>query len=185
MRFILRLILLYCILYLSFIVLKYYTDCENPIITIIAPLNFKGYLAINKCNNLLNYNINDMIIYKQPNYYNVFIRKIIEIHDNNILTKSDDNINNDRNLYYNDEIFLKKEYIIGKLHGFIPFIGYFKIIFDNYLLSKYIIFILYSLLSIFIKIRKTRSIFLRFVNVIFNIIIYCIFLLHFSKIGVI
>lgn len=184
MRFILRLILLYCISCLSFIALKYYTNCDNPIITIISPPNIKGYLAINNCNNLLKYNINDIIIYKQPNYHNLFIRKITEINDDSILTKSDDNINHDKKLYYNNEIYLKKEYIIGRLYRFIPFIGYLKILFDNYLLYKYIIFILYSLFSIFIILKQIRSILLRFINIVFDIIIYYIFLLNFSNIGV-
>lgn len=184
MRLILYLVLLYCVSHLTFILLKYYTNCDNPMVTILSPRYNKGYLAITSCNNQFKYNIYDIIIYKQPTYLNFFIRRIIEINDDGILTKSDDNVNHDRGLYYNNELYVKKKYIVGRVYTIIPFIGWFKLVCDNYVLFKYIIFILYLLFSIFFKIKRRRYIFLKLINIIFNITIYFIFLLEFSKIGI-
>lgn len=55
-----------------------------------------------------------------------------------MLTKGDNNGSDDRGLYPSHIVWLKREHIIGKIRGYMPYVGYLTIIINDYPLLKYL-----------------------------------------------
>ncbi|ORX63588.1 signal peptidase complex 18 kDa subunit [Anaeromyces robustus] len=87
--------------------------------------------------------VGDIVVYKIEGKDIPIVHRVLEIHkDNNtgeelILTKGDNNDANDRGLYNKNQFWIKKSDIIGKVKGYLPYIGYFTIVMSDYPKLKY------------------------------------------------
>ncbi len=55
-----------------------------------------------------------------------------------MLTKGDNNSGDDRGLYPNNIVWLKREHFIGKIRGYMPYVGYLTILINDYPILKYL-----------------------------------------------
>ncbi|KAI9296428.1 hypothetical protein K502DRAFT_364108 [Neoconidiobolus thromboides FSU 785] len=73
--------------------------------------------------------IGDIILFHLKSVNNPIIHRVITLHRDNsitkefILTKGDNNLSNDRELYNNDQLWLERKDITGIVKGYIPYIG--------------------------------------------------------------
>lgn len=68
-----------------------------------------------------------------------------------ILTKGDNNIGDDRVLYSDGQLWLNRQHIMGRVVGYIPYIGMVTIIMNDYPYAKYA---LISILGLFVITSK-------------------------------
>ena len=68
-----------------------------------------------------------------------------------MLTKGDNNQVDDRGLYAASQSYIKKENIIGRAKGYLPYIGMVTIIMNDYPIVKYI---LVGLMGLFVLTTK-------------------------------
>ncbi|CAG8460194.1 3020_t:CDS:2 [Paraglomus occultum] len=82
--------------------------------------------------------VGDVIAYRVKGNPMPIVHRVIKIHENKqldsayILTKGDNIDFNDRSLYYTDQLWVKREDVIGTVRGFIPYIGYIAIAMNEY-----------------------------------------------------
>ncbi|KAE8682890.1 Signal peptidase complex catalytic subunit SEC11C [Hibiscus syriacus] len=73
------------------------------------------------------------------------VHRVIEVHERqdnkevDILTKGDDNEDNDRMLYASNHDWLQQKYIMGRAIGFLAYVGWFTIIMTEKPIIKYIL----------------------------------------------
>ncbi|KDP32390.1 hypothetical protein JCGZ_13315 [Jatropha curcas] len=82
------------------------------------------------------------------------VHRVIEVHerqdskDVDILTKGDNNDVDDRSLYAYGQYWLKRQHIMGRAVGFLPYVGWVTIIMTEKPLIKYILISILGLLVI-------------------------------------
>ncbi|GAA5838673.1 hypothetical protein JCM11251_003259 [Rhodosporidiobolus azoricus] len=84
----------------------------------------------------------DITVYKVPGAPVPIVHRVIEAHDEKnsteqwILTKGDNNHADDVGLY-NGMRYLKRSHIVGKVQGYVPYVGYGTILLNDYPKLKY------------------------------------------------
>ena len=53
------------------------------------------------------------------------------------MTKGDNNPVNDRGLYEDRQLWLNKKHVLGRIRGFLPYIGIITILLNDYPMLKY------------------------------------------------
>ncbi|KAG0283036.1 Signal peptidase complex catalytic subunit S11C, partial [Linnemannia gamsii] len=87
-------------------------------------------------------------VFKIPGREIPIVHRIIDRHDSpetgkqQLLTKGDNNIPNDRGLYQElyinkDKMWIEPKEIVGRVQGFLPYLGMFTIYMTDYPLLKY------------------------------------------------
>ncbi|KAK4051715.1 hypothetical protein OIO90_004665 [Microbotryomycetes sp. JL221] len=86
--------------------------------------------------------LGDITVYKVPGAPVPIVHRVIETHDESesneqwILTKGDNNMADDVGLY-NGMRYLKRSNIVGKVSGYVPYVGYVTILLNDYPKLKY------------------------------------------------
>mmetsp|Transcript_6912 Transcript_6912/g.7644 ORF Transcript_6912/g.7644 Transcript_6912/m.7644 type:complete len:184 (+) Transcript_6912:41-592(+) len=98
----------------------------------------------------------DIVVFKLRNEEIPIVHRAMEIHyDNNdrfrLLTKGDNNRVNDRALYPSGQKWLEKEHLLGRVRGYVPYVGMMTIWLNDYPSLKYV---LLSLMAIFVIVSK-------------------------------
>ncbi|BGP33776.1 Signal peptidase complex catalytic subunit [Rhodotorula toruloides] len=84
----------------------------------------------------------DITVYKVPGSPIPIVHRVIETHDEKnsteqwILTKGDNNRVDDVGLY-NGMKYLRRSHIVGKVQGYVPYVGYGTILMNDYPKLKY------------------------------------------------
>lgn len=73
------------------------------------------------------------------------------------LTKGDNNGSDDRSLYPSNLFWLKREHIIGRIRGYMPYVGYITIIINDYPILK-LLLLGSMIVSVMINKDKNKSI---------------------------
>jgi len=122
-------------------------NTESPIVVVLSesmePAFSRGDLLF-----LSNFNneplvVGDIVVYKIAGKDIPIVHRILKIHKDDatgeeyILTKGDNNKVDDRALYNKDQLWVKRNEIIGKVKGYLPYIGYFTIVMSDYPKLKY------------------------------------------------
>ncbi|XP_004308071.1 PREDICTED: signal peptidase complex catalytic subunit SEC11C-like [Fragaria vesca subsp. vesca] len=96
----------------------------------------------------------EIVVFKVDGREIPIVHRVIEVHERegtgevDILTKGDNNPGNDRLLYAPGQLWLQQQHIIGRAVGFLPYVGWGKIILTENPIVKYILYGALGLLAI-------------------------------------
>lgn len=139
--------------------LKFITNTPSPIVAVLSgsmePAFYRGDVLFLTQSDTP-YTVGEIIVYKIAGRDIPIVHRIIEIRENEkgeqkILTKGDNNFGNDRGLYNPGQLWLSHEDIQGRVRGYVPYIGIFTIILNDYLWLKIGLFGIVGFISVFGK----------------------------------
>ncbi|CAG8490523.1 6383_t:CDS:2 [Funneliformis caledonium] len=128
--------------------LALYTNSESPIVVVLSgsmePAFYRGdLLFLGMPDEPLR--VGDICVFKIPGRDVPIVHRVIKLHDEKesekqfILTKGDNNQVDDRGLYNKGQLWIHREHIIGKVRGFLPYIGIITILMNDYPQLKYVL----------------------------------------------
>ncbi|KAJ7628622.1 putative signal peptidase [Roridomyces roridus] len=124
------------------------TNCESPVVVVLSgsmePAFYRGDLIFLTNPASERYHIGDITVYKVPSQDIPIVHRVLETHDffdsgvdqQLLLTKGDNNPVDDTQLYGGLE-YLERKHIVGKVRGFLPYIGYVTIAMNDFPRLKY------------------------------------------------
>ncbi|KAI9302470.1 signal peptidase I [Cunninghamella echinulata] len=98
--------------------------------------------------------INDVCVFKLSGRETPIVHRVVKLHGDikagkqYLLTKGDSNLSDDRLLYNDDQMWISEEHIIGKVKGFVPYVGMVTIIMNDYPSIKYVVLGIFGLFAI-------------------------------------
>lgn len=125
------------------------SNSESPIVVVLSgsmePGVHRGDLLL-----LTNYEeqqrlvSGDIVVYKLPERNVPIVHRIIKIHEDparniNVLSKGDNNIPDDRELYGPTRKWLERPMIVGRAFAFLPYAGMLTILMNDYPQLKYVL----------------------------------------------
>lgn len=125
------------------------SNSESPIVVVLSgsmePGVHRGDLLV-----LTNYDKSeklvsgDIVVYKIPGRDIPIVHRIIKIHEDHdlgidVLSKGDNNIPDDRELYGPGRNWLQRPMIIGRAFAFLPYAGMLTILMNDYPQLKYVL----------------------------------------------
>ncbi|ORX44561.1 signal peptidase I [Anaeromyces robustus] len=145
--------------FMSWKALSVITNSESPIVVVLSesmePAFHRGDLLFLTLPKQEPFVVGDIVVYKIKGQDIPIVHRVLKIHKENgedfILTKGDNNSVDDRALYNKDQLWIKKSDIIGKVKGFLPYIGYVTIVMSDYPKLKYAVLALLIILMFFEK----------------------------------
>ncbi|PAV17821.1 sec11 c [Pyrrhoderma noxium] len=142
-------------------------NTESPIVVVLSgsmePAFYRGDLLFLTNPYEQRYKTGDITVYKIPNGDIPIVHRVIETRDvvskdyiaaaplaqkQLLLTKGDNNLQDDIGLYQGLQ-WLEKKHIIGKVDGFLPYIGYVTIVMNDYPQLKFALLGGLGLLALF------------------------------------
>ncbi|KAF8208351.1 signal peptidase complex catalytic subunit SEC11 [Mycena galopus ATCC 62051] len=127
------------------------TNSESPIVVVLSgsmePAFYRGDLLFLTNPIHERYQTGDITVYKIPGADIPIVHRVLETHDakyrgplpatnQRLLTKGDNNEVNDIELYRGLD-YLERKHIVGKVRGFLPYIGYVTIAMNDFPQLKY------------------------------------------------
>ncbi|KAF8812803.1 signal peptidase complex catalytic subunit SEC11 [Phlegmacium glaucopus] len=127
------------------------TNSESPIVVVLSgsmePAFYRGDLLFLTNPAHETYRTGDITVYKIPGASIPIVHRVLETRDVNptksgvtlnqkLLTKGDNNYVDDIDLYQGLE-WLERKHIIGKVRGFLPYVGYVTIAMNDFPQLKY------------------------------------------------
>mmetsp|Transcript_65203 Transcript_65203/g.75828 ORF Transcript_65203/g.75828 Transcript_65203/m.75828 type:complete len:183 (-) Transcript_65203:143-691(-) len=98
----------------------------------------------------------DVVVYKIKDQDIPIVHRVISVHERDdgeafLLTKGDNNKDDDRLLYPRGQMWLKRSDLMGKVVGYIPYAGMFTIWLNDYPMLKWVLIGTMSLLVLVAK----------------------------------
>ncbi|KAF8323879.1 putative signal peptidase [Clavulina sp. PMI_390] len=123
------------------------TNTESPIVVVLSgsmePAFYRGDLLFLTNPSNTPYIVGDITVYKVPGADIPIVHRVIETHQTgpdpisqSLLTKGDNNYLDDLDLY-NGMKWLERKHIVGKVSGFMPYVGYVTIAMNDFPQLKY------------------------------------------------
>ncbi|KAG9306869.1 hypothetical protein G9A89_002538 [Geosiphon pyriformis] len=128
--------------------LALYTNSESPIVVVLSgsmePAFYRGdLLFLGMPDEPVR--VGDICVFKIPGREVPIVHRVIKLHDERdtgkqfILTKGDNNQVDDRGLYNPGQLWIHKEDIVGKVSGFLPYVGMVTILMNDYPQLKWVL----------------------------------------------
>ncbi|SGY25818.1 BQ5605_C018g08670 [Microbotryum silenes-dioicae] len=122
-------------------------NTESPIVVVLSesmePAIQRGDLLFLTMPRKAPLKLGDITVYKIPGTPIPIVHRVIEVHDHRrntteqwILTKGDNNMADDVDLY-NGIKYLQRSHIVGKVQGYVPYVGYVTIMMNDFPKLKY------------------------------------------------
>ncbi|KAJ3678108.1 hypothetical protein LUZ60_001911 [Juncus effusus] len=124
------------------------TGCQSPVMVVLTGSMEPGF----KRGDLLFFNMNkepihagEIVVFDIDGHDIPIVHRVIEVHDKqdnrdiDILTKGDNNLVDDRDLYPRGQLWLNNQHIIGRAKGYLPYVGYVTIIMTEKPIIKYLL----------------------------------------------
>ncbi|KAJ3246491.1 Signal peptidase complex catalytic subunit S11A [Chytriomyces hyalinus] len=117
------------------------TNSESPIVVVLSesmePAFQRGDLLLLS---MLNTPIiaGDIVVYKIEGKEIPIVHRVLEVHHSNedgrryLLTKGDNNRDDDRVMYNTGQMWVTDKEVIGRVSGFVPYIGMVTIVINDY-----------------------------------------------------
>ncbi|KAI9365418.1 hypothetical protein DFJ73DRAFT_807675 [Zopfochytrium polystomum] len=99
----------------------------------------------------------DICVFKIKNKDIPIVHRVLEVHDNIqtgeqfLLTKGDNNGLNDRGLYNPQQMWVSNKDVVGRVKGFLPYIGMVTIILTDYPILKVVLLAVMGLIVFMTK----------------------------------
>lgn len=125
------------------------TGTENPIVVILSgsmkPAFHRGDILFLTKKQEEPLHVGDIVVFKVKSREIPIVHRIVRLHKEKngtvkFLTKGDNNAFDDMKLYNSGQYWLRKENILGKVKGYLPYFGLATIILTDYPVVKYILF---------------------------------------------
>ncbi|KAG0376873.1 Signal peptidase complex catalytic subunit [Mortierella sp. AD032] len=128
-----------------------YTNCESPLVVVLSgsmePAFERGDILF-LSNPKKAIEIGEICVFKIPGRDIPIVHRIIDRHDSSktggqlLLTKGDNNNVDDRGLYQElhtnrGKMWIEPKDVVGRVQGFLPYLGMFTIFMTDYPLLKY------------------------------------------------
>ncbi|KAI8809051.1 SEC11-like protein C [Cladochytrium replicatum] len=136
------------------------TNSESPIVVVLSasmePAFQRGDLLFLALDNEP-IRAGDVVVFKVNGKDIPIVHRVLWLHDDDntgkqyLLTKGDNNAVDDRGLYNPGQMWIHREDIVGKVQGFVPYVGMVTIALNDYPQLKYA---LVGLLGIFVLFSK-------------------------------
>ncbi|KAG5639722.1 Signal peptidase complex catalytic subunit [Sphagnurus paluster] len=137
------------------------TNTESPIVVVLSgsmePAFYRGDLLFLTNSASERYHTGDITVYKVPGAAIPIVHRVLETHDKvdtsmlvpaqRMLTKGDNNHVDDIELY-NGIKWLERKHIVGKVRGFLPYVGYVTIAMNDFPQLKYALIGILGLLAL-------------------------------------
>ncbi|KAI8987589.1 signal peptidase I [Mycotypha africana] len=137
------------------------TNTESPVVVVLSgsmePAFHRGDLLFLTLPKDAPIQINDITVFKLPERSIPIVHRVIKIHEDAntgkeyILTKGDHNSRDDRVLYNRGQMWIHREHIVGKVRGFLPYLGMVTIVMNDY---PWVKFALLGVLGLFVLIHR-------------------------------
>ncbi|KAI8141413.1 SEC11-like 1 [Fennellomyces sp. T-0311] len=101
--------------------------------------------------------VNDICVFKLPGRDVPIVHRVIKLHDDvatgkqYLLTKGDNNPRDDRGLYDYKQMWINREHVVGKVKGFVPYVGMLTILMNDYPWMK---FALLGVIGLFVLVHR-------------------------------
>ncbi|XP_028402700.1 signal peptidase complex catalytic subunit SEC11A-like isoform X2 [Dendronephthya gigantea] len=126
------------------------TGSESPIVVVLSgsmePAFQRGDLLF-----LTNYKedpirVGEIVVFKVEGREIPIVHRVIKLHEKEdgsiiFLTKGDNNSVDDRGLYAQGQLWLRKKDVVGRARGFLPYIGMVTIVMNDYPKFKYFVLV--------------------------------------------
>jgi len=128
-------------------------NTESPIVVVLSgsmePAFQRGDLLFLTNFPSEKFEVGDITVYKLPHQGIPIVHRVIETHDDLtesfsstvldqfLLTKGDNNAEDDKVLYGSSMKWLKRSNVIGRVKGFLPYVGYVTIVLNDFPQLKY------------------------------------------------
>ncbi|SAM08192.1 hypothetical protein [Absidia glauca] len=122
---------------------------ESPIVVVLSgsmePAFHRGDLLVLSLPKNEPIQVNDICVFKLPERPVPIVHRVIKLHDDAetgkqyLLTKGDNNDGDDRKLYDYRQMWIHQEHIVGKVRGFVPYVGMVTILMNDYPFLKYVL----------------------------------------------
>ncbi|KAJ9050387.1 Signal peptidase complex catalytic subunit [Entomophthora muscae] len=127
--------------FMSWKALAYVTNTESPAVVVLSgsmePAFYRGDLLFLTLGSSP-IEIGEVVVFKLPGRDIPIVHRVLKIHVKNetneefILTKGDNNNDNDRLLYDRKQLWLERHHIVGRVNGHLPYLGMITIILNDY-----------------------------------------------------
>ncbi|KAF7728896.1 Signal peptidase complex catalytic subunit S11C [Apophysomyces ossiformis] len=137
------------------------TNTESPIVVVLSgsmePAFHRGdllFLALPQNDPV---HVNDICVFKLPGRDIPIVHRVIKLHDDAktqkqyLLTKGDNNPSDDRALYNRRQMWIHREHVVGKVKGFVPYVGMVTILMNDYPWLKFVVL---GILGLFVLIHR-------------------------------
>eukprot|EP01113_Clastostelium_recurvatum_P004545 TRINITY_DN1200_c0_g1_i3.p1 TRINITY_DN1200_c0_g1~~TRINITY_DN1200_c0_g1_i3.p1 ORF type:complete len:195 (+),score=26.12 TRINITY_DN1200_c0_g1_i3:36-587(+) len=133
--------------------LMVYSGSESPIVVVLSgsmePAFQRGDLLFLAQNEVAPFRVGEIIVFKIEGKDIPIVHRILEVHekpngDVDILTKGDNNSHHDHfGIYAQGQQWLSRKHVIGRVEGFLPYVGMMTILMNDYPQLKFaLIFVL-------------------------------------------
>ena len=124
------------------------TDTSSPIVVVLTgsmePAFQRGdLLFLYNRDTVSDPAVGDIVVYNVEGNPMTIVHRIVGKwggNDTKFLTKGDNNYANDVGLYAKGQFYLGREHIVGKVVGYLPFVGYVTIVLSDYPWLKLVVF---------------------------------------------
>ncbi|OZJ03777.1 Signal peptidase complex catalytic subunit SEC11C [Bifiguratus adelaidae] len=137
------------------------TNSESPIVVVLSasmePAFQRGDLLFLDMPRNDPIEIGDICVFKIPGREIPIVHRVIKLHDEIntgkqfLLTKGDNNNVDDRGLYNRGQMWIHKDHVVGRVRGFMPYIGMVTILMNDYPQLKYVFL---GVLGLFVLIQR-------------------------------
>jgi signal peptidase len=139
-----------------------FTGSESPVVVVLSgsmePGFYRGdilFLNMGYSNNPIR--VGEIVVFNIDGRDIPIVHRVIKIHERkpgghiDILTKGDNNYGDDRTLYAQGQSWLNAKHIMGRVVGYLPYVGQVTIIMNDYPMVKYV---LIGVLALFVLTSK-------------------------------
>ncbi|KAI8058214.1 Sec11-like 1, isoform CRA_e [Syncephalis plumigaleata] len=129
--------------------LSVYSNSESPIVVVLSgsmePAFQRGDLLFLSLSDEP-IAVNDICVFKIEDREIPIVHRVLRVHNNRktgeqyLLTKGDNNPVDDRGLYNPGQDWVRKKEVVGRVKGFLPYVGMATIIINDYPQLRYILF---------------------------------------------
>eukprot|EP00163_Fabomonas_tropica_P004903 TRINITY_DN1436_c0_g1_i1.p1 TRINITY_DN1436_c0_g1~~TRINITY_DN1436_c0_g1_i1.p1 ORF type:complete len:148 (+),score=20.01 TRINITY_DN1436_c0_g1_i1:420-863(+) len=123
------------------------SNSESPVVVVLSgsmrPAFDRGDLLFLYLDDSQELEVGDIVVYKLQFREIPIVHRIIKTHKRRatgeleMLTKGDFNNVDDRGLYTDGQLWLKRDQIIGRCKGFLPYLGMVTVVMNDYPYVKY------------------------------------------------
>jgi len=134
--------------------LMFVTGSESPIVVVLSgsmePAFHRGDLLFLTNFEDVPIRVGDITVFKIEHRDIPIVHRVIKVHESQegevkFLTKGDNNKVDDRGLYAEGQLRLQKKDVLGRARGFIPYVGIFTILMNDYPYLKVAVLVLLGL----------------------------------------
>eukprot|EP00455_Lapot_gusevi_P000625 TRINITY_DN1028_c0_g1_i1.p1 TRINITY_DN1028_c0_g1~~TRINITY_DN1028_c0_g1_i1.p1 ORF type:complete len:207 (-),score=58.59 TRINITY_DN1028_c0_g1_i1:47-601(-) len=137
------------------------TGSESPVVVVLSgsmePAYFRGDILFLWMGSEP-FRVGEVVVFKIKGRDIPIVHRVIQVHETNgnveLLTKGDNNEVDDRGLYNKNQLWLKKEDLLGRAKGFLPYVGMVTILLNDYPYMKYA---LVGLMGLFVLTTREQS----------------------------